>query len=73
MVTCKVDLDNDNDLYIPDEEGGLVSTADTESASIESVDGEIIDATQANQAVEGHGKHTKCSNVLYSSKFWVTK
>ena len=63
-----MDLDNGNYLYIPDEEGGLVLTADAESASIESVDGKIINATQANQAVEGCGK---CANVLYSSKFWV--
>ena len=62
-----MDLDNNSDIYILDEEGGLVSTADTESASIESVDGEIINATQANQAVEGCGKCTKCANVLYSS------
>ena len=33
-MTCSelMDLNNDNDLYIQDEEGGLVSTADAESA-----------------------------------------
>jgi hypothetical protein len=66
-----MDCDDDDELYIPGEEGGLVSTADAECASLESVQGEVVDATQATQAVEGRGKCKKRANILYSSKFWV--
>jgi hypothetical protein len=66
-----MDHDNDDKLYIVGEEGGLVSIADAESTTMESVNGETTDATRASQAVEGRGKRKKCANVLYSSKFWV--
>jgi hypothetical protein len=69
--TDSMDCDDDDKLYIPGEEGGLVSTADAESASMESVQGEVVDATQASQTVEGRGRRKKRSNILYSSKFWV--
>ena len=49
----------------------MVSTADAECALMESIQGEVVDATQASQAVEGHGKRKKCANILYSLKFWV--
>jgi len=39
---------------------------DAESASMELVHGEMVDATQANQAIEGCEKHKKCANILYS-------
>ena len=39
---------------------------------MESIQGEVVDATQASQAGEGCGKHKKHANILYSSKFWVT-
>ena len=42
-----------------------------ESACIESVNGQIIDATQASQPVQGCSRLTKRANVLYSLKFWV--
>ena len=58
-------------LYIVGEEGGLVSTADAESAAMESINREIVDATQATRVFEGHGKRRKYANILYSSKFWV--
>ncbi|KAI9437381.1 hypothetical protein F5148DRAFT_1154394 [Russula earlei] len=52
-----MDCNDDDELYIliPEEEGGLVLTADAECASVESVQGEVVDTTQASQAVEGHG------------------
>lgn len=67
-----MDCDDNDELYILGEEGGLVSTADAECASMESVQGEVVDATQASEAVEGRGKRKKHANILYSSKFWVT-
>ena len=66
------DGDDVDKLYIVGEGGGLVSAADAESACIESVNGRIIDATQAGQLVRGHGRRAKRANVLYSSNFWVT-
>jgi hypothetical protein len=49
------------------EDSSLVSTADAEEALVESVKGDLLDATH----LEGHGKWAKRANVLYSSKFWV--
>ena len=40
-----------------------VSTADAECASLESIQGEVVDATQASQAVEGHGKCMQTSSI----------
>jgi len=51
-----MDCDDGNELYILGEEGSLVSTADAECALMESIQGELVDATQATQAVEGCGK-----------------
>jgi hypothetical protein len=62
---------NDDKLYVAGEGGGLVSTADAECTFMESVNGEIVDATQGGQAVEGRGRRKKRANTLYSSKFWV--
>lgn len=64
-----MDLDRDRDdmLYVPGEEGGLMSTADAERTSTESVNGETVDASH----VEGRGKRAKRPNVLYSSSFWL--
>ena len=63
-----MDCDDNDNLYILGEEGGLVSTADAESALLESVRDEVVDVTHT---VEGRGKRKKRANVLYSSKFWV--
>jgi hypothetical protein len=64
-------MDSDHDcndmLYVPGEEGGLVSTADAERMSTESVNSEMVDASH----VEGCGKHAKHPNVLNSSLFWL--
>ncbi|KAI9507068.1 hypothetical protein F5148DRAFT_1368669 [Russula earlei] len=54
-----MDCDDDDKLYIPGEEGGLVLTADAECASVKSVQGEVVDTTQASQAVEGHIIHVR--------------
>ena len=64
-----MDLDRDcNDmLYVLGEEGGLMSTADAERTSTESVNGETVDASH----VEGRCKCAKRPNVLYSSSFWL--
>jgi len=66
-----MDCNDENKLYIPGEEGSFVSTADAECASMESIQGEVVDATQASQAVEGCSKCKKHGNNLYSSKIWV--
>ncbi len=59
--------DCEDDKFYVLEEGGLVSTADAENTLMESVKGDIVDATQ----LEGRGKQVKCANVLYSLTFCV--
>ena len=58
-----MDCNDDDELYILGEEGSLVSTVDAECALMESIQGEVVDATQACQAVEGCGKCKKCANI----------
>jgi hypothetical protein len=65
------DYDNDlTNLYIPGEEGDLISTTDAESTFVESVKSEVVDTIQGGQAIK-RGKQTKRANMLYSLTSWV--
>ena len=57
------------EIYVPGEDGGLVSTADAESTAIEAVGDEIIDITPP-EAAGGRPRRTRRANVLYSNEWW---
>ena len=59
-------------VYIPNETGGLTSTATAEDTLVESVDGVVVDVTPQEDTLPSHRSKRNCRrNVLYSKEWWV--
>ncbi|PPR03038.1 hypothetical protein CVT26_004573 [Gymnopilus dilepis] len=56
------------EVYVADESGGLVSTAEAEETLVEAVGAEIIDATPVSSS--GRVRRTRRLNVRYHNEWW---
>ena len=56
-------------IYLPNETGGLTSTAGSESILVEAVDDVVVNVTP-DVTASGRGRRVRRKNVLYNGKWW---